>query len=158
AHGSLHDYFVEQSAGAFQLEGKVFEWVNVGKKRGDYIQGSGTGNKTAVLNDALAKLTARDGADALKDFDALAFVYAGDRTGTNRGQVYHPHAAGLLQGEKRWPYLITAEGSTRMAPVNSFTKLTAQVLGLPDLAARPGDPGSPPGVGVWCALSDPITD
>ena len=58
-HGSLNDYFREQSAGAFRLEGKVFDWVAVAKKRGDYIQGSGTSNKTAVLTDALTKLVER---------------------------------------------------------------------------------------------------
>jgi len=46
--GSLNDYFLEQSAGMFHLEGKVFDWVNVGKKRGDYIHGTGTSNKNVV--------------------------------------------------------------------------------------------------------------
>src|SRR5262249_25863806 len=34
-HGSLNDYFQEQSCGALRVEGKVFDWVEAGKKRGD---------------------------------------------------------------------------------------------------------------------------
>ena len=156
-HGSLNDYFLEQSAGVFHLEGKVFDWVNVGKKRGDYIQGTGTSNKNVVLNDALAVLEARDGKDALKDFDILLFLYAGERYQTNPGAVYFPHVGNVFEGEKRWPYLLTAEGGGRMASINNFTKLVGQVMGLPDLAARREDAGSL-GLGVWCALSNPITD
>jgi M6 family metalloprotease-like protein len=157
AAGSLNDYFREQSAGVFHLEGKVFEWLNVGKKRGDYIQGSGTTNKTAVLTEALQKLLARDGKDALKGFDGFLFLYAGDRYRTNRGAVYYPHAGGLLHQGQRVPYLITNEGGPRMTPVNGFVKLVGLALGLPDLAARPEDSGSQ-GLGPWCALSDPNTE
>ena len=99
-HGSLNDYFREQSAGSFRLEGKVFDWVGVAKKRGEYIQGSGTSNKTAVLTDALDKLVARDGDKALDGFDALCFVYAGSRYQTNRGAVYYPALrVGGVQGQ-----------------------------------------------------------
>ncbi len=77
-HGSLNDYFVEQSAGAFRLKGKVFDWIEVGKKRADYILGSGTTNITAVLTEALEKVVTRDGKDAFKDFDGFLFLYAGE--------------------------------------------------------------------------------
>jgi M6 family metalloprotease-like protein len=151
--GSLGDYFREQSAGAFRLEGRVFDWVAVAKKRGDYIQGSGTSNKTAVLVDALEKLTARDGEKVLDGFDALAFVYAGDRYRTNRGAVYYPHAGSVTFKSKSYRYMIGAEGGTSLAPIGTFVKPLCEVLGLPELAARTENVGSE-GLGVWCAMSN----
>ncbi|MDY3556187.1 PDZ domain-containing protein [Gemmata sp. JC717] len=152
-HGSLGDYFREQSAGAFRLEGKVFDWVAVAKKRGDYIQGSGTSNKTALLADALALLTARDGERALDGFDAVAFVYAGSRYRTNRGAVYYPHSGTVSFKGKAHRYLIGEEGGTSLAPIGTFVKPLCELLGVPDLAARTENIGSE-GLGPWCAMSD----
>ena len=166
--GSLNDYFHEVSAGRFRLEGRVLDWVEVAKKRGEYIQGSGTSNKTAVLVDALDKLAARDGAGALdrihvghwlskpQPADALLFVYAGERYRTNPGAVYYPHAGAVLYKGKRIPYLIGPEGGSRLSPVGLFVKPMGLVLGLPDLAARTENAGSE-GLGPWCAMSDPHT-
>jgi M6 family metalloprotease-like protein len=157
-HGSLNDYVREQSGGALRVEGKVFEWVEVGKKRGDYLQGSGTSNKTGLPLEALEKVVARDGKDAFKDFDGFLFLYAGERVQTNRGSLYYPHAGTINFQQKRSPYLLGAEGgSSRMTPVGAFVKEFGQVLGLPDLAARTENVGSE-GLGVWCAMSNPFTD
>jgi M6 family metalloprotease-like protein len=154
-HGSLNDYFQEQSYGAFRIEGKVFDWVEVGKKRGDYQQGSGTSNRSALLIEALDKLVARDGKEALKDFDGLFFIYAGDPVRTNRGALYYPHSGGFLHQGKRWSYLLTPEGGSRMTTISGFCREFAYLLGLPDLAARTENAGSE-GCGVWCALSGPL--
>ena len=166
--GSLNDYFREVSAGNFHVEGRALNWIDVGKKRGDYIQGSGTSNKTAVLMDALDKLTARDGANALdrihvghwlsapKAADAILFVYAGDQYRTNRGAVYYPHAGVIMHKGKRIPYFIVPEGGSRLSPIGVFVKPMGQLLGLPDLAARTENAGSE-GLGSWCAMSDPYT-
>lgn len=153
---SLADYFAEQSGGAFRLEGKMFPWVEVSKKRRDYVQGSGTSNKTAPLTEALDKLTARDGKDALKDFDGVLFLYAGERIPSNRGSVYAPQAGSLLHAGRRLPYLLNAEGGPKATPIGGFAKEFGLVLGLPDLAARTENVGSE-GLGVWCALSTPFT-
>jgi M6 family metalloprotease-like protein len=153
--GSLNDYFAEQSAAGFQLQGKVFHWIEVGKKRSEYVLGSGTTNITAVLVEALDKIVARDGKDAFKDFDGFLFLYAGDQVQGNRGGVYYPHA-GMLRSfqSKRWPYLIAPEGGTRPTPTGGFVKEFGQMLGLPDLAARTENRGSE-GLGAWCAMSNP---
>ncbi len=154
-HGSLNDYFVEQSAGGFRLKGKVFEWVEVGKKRADYILGSGTTNITAVCVEALDKLVARDGKDAFNDFDGFLFLYAGDPVRGNRGGVYYPHAGTIRSFQtKRWPYVLIPEGGPRPTPVGGFVKEFGQMLGLPDLAARTENRGSE-GLGAWCIMSTP---
>ena len=153
-HGSLNDYFLEQS-GALHVEGKAIPWIEVGKKRGDYIQGSGTSNKTAVLTEVLDKIVKCDGPDVFKDFDGLLFIYAGERYQTNRGAVYYPHAGVVNFQGKRTPYLLGIEGGSRMTPIGGFVKELGRVLGLPDLAARPENQGSE-GLGPWCAMSNPF--
>lgn len=153
-HGSLCDYLLEQSCGKLRLQGKVFDWVELSKKRGDYVQGSGTSNKTAPLLEAMTKVTGRDGKDAFKDYDGLLFVYAGERPRTNAGAVYYPHSGELVQENRRRPYLLATEGASRMATVGDFVKTLGHVLGLPDLGPQPGDAGSE-GLGPWCAMSAP---
>jgi M6 family metalloprotease-like protein len=154
-HGSLNDWLQEQSGGALRLEGKVFDWVEVGKKRNDYVQGSGTSNKTVPLVEALDKLTARDGKDALKGFDGLLFLYAGDRVQTNPGALYYPHAGSVSFQGRRSPYLLAAEGGSKVSPIGAFARELGLVLGLPSLAARTENAGSE-GLGVWCAMSNPL--
>lgn len=154
-HGSLRDYFAAQSYGAFTVEGKVFDWVATTKKRADYSQGSGTSNQGALPSDALASLLAREGADALKDFDGICFLYAGQRVRTNRGGVYYPHSGRLPYRGKVWPFLLCYEGGNQMATLDAFVREFAYLLGLPDLAARPENAGSE-GVGPWCMLGGPL--
>lgn len=154
-YGSLADYFHEQSQGKFKLVGRAFAWVDVGKKRGDYIQGSGVSNKTQLLTDALDKLLARDGKSALQDFDTVCFVYAGERARTNPGAVYYPHSGTMAYQNKRLSYMIFPEGGGQLSPIGVFAKAAGQMLGLPDLAARTENIGSE-GLGKWCALSDPF--
>ena len=155
--GSLNDYFREQSGGGFHLEGKVFEWIEVSKKRAEYAPGSGTTNITAVLVEALGKVAARDGKAAFKDYDGFLFLYAGEPVRSNRGSVYAPHA-GLIRDfqSKRWPYVFAPEGERRRTTLGVFVKEFCRVLGLPDLAARRENPDIE-GLGVWCALSNTFT-
>src|SRR5262249_29747590 len=101
--------------------------------------------------------TARDGKDHVKTFDGFLFIYAGDRPRDrgNRGSIYYPHAGQVSFQSKRSPYLFIPEGGSKMSPIGAVVKEFGQVLGLPDLAARPENPGSE-GLGVWCALSNPF--
>ena len=70
--GSLYDYYLEQSFGHLHVEGKAFDYVEVSKNRADYS----TGNRMALLTEGLDKLLAREGKDALKDFDGVFFLAA----------------------------------------------------------------------------------
>jgi M6 family metalloprotease-like protein len=158
-YGSVNDYFHEQSYGKFRLEGKVFPSVQVSKKRGDYVQGTGTGfaARAALLGEALRELEKREGKDALKDFDGLCFVYAGARMKTNRGNLYYPHRGGITFQGKSWSYWLTPEGGNRMESISTFAEGVGKLLGLPDLAARPENAGSE-GLGVWCLMSNGAGD
>jgi M6 family metalloprotease-like protein len=156
--GSLNDYYLEQSCGKLRVEGKVFDWVTVAKKRADYSEGTGTGfGSRQLLNEALDLLTKRDGTEALKDFDGVFYVYAGERINTNRGALYYPHSGVVNHQNKRYPYLLCFEGGSKLARLNDYCKEFAFLLGLPDLAARPENPGSE-GCGVWCLMSNPLSN
>jgi M6 family metalloprotease-like protein len=152
--GSLNDYLHEVSAGKFKLQGEAFPWVEVGKKRGDYVQGSGTSNRTAVLIDALTKVTGEK-KEALKDYKAIVFVYAGGRLATNRGSVYYPHAGMLRHQGQEFRYMLIPEGGSSLTALNGIVKEVGLLLGLPELAARTENIGSE-GLGPWCAMSDPL--
>jgi M6 family metalloprotease-like protein len=152
-HGSLNDYFREQSHGKFRVEGRAFAPVLVSKKRGDYVEGSGTSNKTALPSEALAKLLEREGEDRLTDFDGVCFVYAGSRVGSNRGSLYYPHQGSLTHQGKRLNYILCPEGGAAMEPIGLFALEFSKLLGLPALAARTENAGSE-GLGRWCLMSD----
>ncbi len=153
-YGSMYDYYLEQSYGHLKIEGKAFEYIEVSKKRGDYA----TGERSALLVEAMDKLLARDGKDALKDFDGVFFVYAGTRYQSPRGSLYWPHRASFRHGGKSWPYFICEELAPRsenMGNISVFCHEFGHMLGLPDLYARPERPGEE-GVGVWCAMANQV--
>jgi M6 family metalloprotease-like protein len=152
-YGSVNDSYLEQSCGAFHLEGKAFAYVAVSKNRSEYGQSTTGPQKTAVMNEALAKLFERDGKDALKGYDGLCFIYAGDRPQVNRGHVYWPHKGNMVDNGYRWSYYICPEGGSKMTNISVFTHEFGHMLGLPDLYARPENPGSE-GLGVWSLMSN----
>lgn len=154
-YGSLNDYYKEQSYGKFHVEGKVFDWVEMSKKRSEYSTGTGTGSneKTVFLREAMDKLLQREGKDALKGFDGVFVLFAGDRVRTTRGGLYWPHRGTVTHQGKRWPYFIVQEGGSQMTNISVMCHEFGHMLGLPDLYARPENPGSE-GVSVWCAMSN----
>lgn len=154
-YGSLADYYHEQSYGKLRVEGKMFDWVLVGKNRMDYSPGTGTSsrNRSELLTETLDKLLARDGRDALKDFDGIHFIFAGTSVRTTRGGLYWPHRGSVTHQGKRWAYFICPEGGSRMSSISTACHEFGHMLGLPDLYARPENPGSE-GLGRWCAMSN----
>lgn len=154
-YGSMHDYYQEQSFGRLKVEGKCFPFVTVSKKRSEYASANTGPAKTALLGEALDALYKRDGKDALKGFDGIFFLYAGDRVQTNRGGLYWPHKSFFTHQGQRWPYFIVQEGGARMCDISVICHEFGHMLGLPDLYARPENPGSE-GVGAWCAMSNQV--
>lgn len=154
-HGSMNDYYQEQSFGKLKVTGKMFPFVAAGKKRSEYAQANTGPAKTALLGEALDKLYARDGKDCLSDFDGVFFLYAGDRVQTNRGGLFWPHKANFNHQGKSWPYFIVQEGGAKMCDISVICHEFGHMLGLPDLYARPENPGSE-GAGVWCAMSNQV--
>jgi M6 family metalloprotease-like protein len=148
-YGSMNDYYQEISGGKFTVAGKVFAPVVCTKKRNDYTT---TSNRFAMFTEALDLLVARDGQDALKNLDGLFFIYAGNRVQTQRGGIYWPHKSNLRFQGKSWNYFICPEGGDRMSSISVMSHEFGHMLGLPDLYAKPENPGSE-GLGVWCTMS-----
>jgi M6 family metalloprotease-like protein len=151
-HGSVNDYYMEQSCGKFHVEGKVFKWVTAGKKRTEY---SSDANRTALLAEALDELEKRDGREVLKDYDGVFFIYSGARVPTQRGGLYWPHRASFSHRGRRWSYFIVPEGGERMTNISVICHEFGHMLGLPDLYAKPEVPGAE-GLGVWCVMSNQL--
>lgn len=151
-YGSLHDYYQEVSVGALDVTGKVFDWLPVAKNRPEYPN-LPVNPKRALFTEALDVLLKREGDDCLAGVDGLIFIYAGDRfRTTNRGSVFWPHRSSFTYKGKSWPYLICPEGGKVMANISVFCHEFGHMLGLPDLYARPENPGSE-GVGAWSLMS-----
>jgi M6 family metalloprotease-like protein len=160
AAGSLADYFQEVSCGGLKVEGKVFDWLEAKKNRMEYAPGNGTGvrDKTALLAEMVEKIQEKHGKDALKGYDGLCFVYAGNMAASNPGSLYYPHRGSLRvggQGGKSWPYILCNEGGSKMSNISTCCHLFGQLLGLPELTARP-DAAIQKGAGVWCAMANQI--
>lgn len=149
-YGSMNDFYREQSYGKFNVQGQAFQWIQVNRKRADYANDT---NRNALLTEALDKLLARDGQQALDKYDGIFFIYAGERYPTNRGGLYWPHRSNISHRGKRWSYFICPEGGNRFSSHSVITHEFGHMLGLPDLYARPESPGSE-GLGIWCTMAN----
>jgi M6 family metalloprotease-like protein len=150
-YGSMHDYYYEQSCGKLSVEGKCFTSVKLNKKRMDYSDAQ----RNSLYTETLDALLARDGANALKDYDGIFFLYAGNTATSQRGNLYWPHQSTLQYKGERWRYFISPEGADSMATISTSCHEFGHMLGLPDLYAKPEVPGME-GVGAWCAMSNQV--
>ncbi len=151
AYGSLNDFYSELSSGLFHVQGKAFEAVQVSRNRLEYsTTGSTAGTGSArggngdstLLREALDKLAAREGANVLNGYDAMAFLYAGGVAARELTSVYWPHSSMMAYRNRRFRYLVAAEGGRRMTDISTMCHEFGHVLGLPDLyirRTRPGD-------------------
>lgn len=150
-HGSMNDHFLEQSYGKFRIEGKAIPHVLVSKKRAEYGK-QGT-SRQALLTEALDAVLKRDGPKALDGFDGVFFMYSGGRMQVARGSLYWPHRSSVRHQGKSWPYFICPEGGETMYNISVLSHEFGHMLGLPDLYARPENPGSE-GLDRWCLMSN----
>ncbi len=150
--GSVADYFKEISCGKVEITGKVFDPVAVEKKKLDYnvLRGS----NRSLLIEATKAIKQRDGKEVLNGFDGLVFLYAGDRLReVSRGSLLWPHRSTWNIEGKNWNYVVVADGGDEMSNISTLCHETGHLLGLPDLYARPEEPGSE-GLGGWCLMSN----
>lgn len=170
--GSMRDWYLENSYGAFHVDGAVTVWLRMPQTYAYYVNGqAGFGayprNAQKLAEDAVAAADAivdfsiydNDGPDGIPDsgdddgyVDALFVVHAGlgrEETGSNND--IHSHAWAM-------PNPVSADGvvasSYSMEPDNGkrgvFGHEFGHVLGLPDLYDTDY---SSSGVGDWCMMS-----
>jgi immune inhibitor A len=101
------------------------------------------GNKDALLREVLDKLVARDGKDVLSSYDAVVFIYAGNRAVRTIESVYWPHMSQMNYPTRRLRYYIVEEGADRMTNISVLCHEMGHVFGLPDLYIRRQQNGSP---------------
>ena len=155
-YGSLADYYREVSVDRLRLEGRAFDWVELAGKRAAYALGTNAGNKGVFFKEVLDAIIKRDGTNALDKFDAIHFLHAGGRFPTgDRGSLYWPHKSTLNYQKKNWQYFICPEGGKQMTDISTTAHEMGHILGLPDLYARPENPGSE-GLGTWCIMSNEV--
>lgn len=154
-YGSMNDYYRELSYGQLKVEGKFLGWFEASKKKMDYNLGSSVSasDKSKYFTEVMDKVFSKLGKDGVKDYDGLFFVFAGERVQTSRGGLYWPHRSNFTHDKKRYSYFIVPERSrSGMTDISVICHEFGHMLGLPDLYAKPENPGSE-GVGVWCAMS-----
>ena len=149
-YGSMNDYYAEQSDGSCKVEGRVFSAVGVEKKRMEYASSA---PRTAILDQALTLVLARDGEKALEGFDGVFFLYAGSRAPITRGNILWPHKGFFSYKGNRIAYFICPEGGEKMFSISVIAHEFGHMLGLPDLYARPEVPDME-GLGRWCSMSN----
>ena len=156
-YGSMNDYYQEASCGKLSIKGKVFPWLMMKEKHTAYDQLRSRGEgKTGLLHEALDALIEREGPKALEGFDGIGFIYAGAKDpGVGRGGIFWPHRSTLFHEKVRFSYVIVPELTAKkeMSNISTMCHETGHSLGLPDLYARPENPGSE-GAGAWCIMSN----
>jgi len=177
--GSVNDYYQEVSSGKLKVEGEIFDWMDLSKKRMEYAPAppaagdragpatrpSARGNSDIMLiGEVLEKLVAREGRNVLDGYDALVFLYAGNRAARGNQNVFWPHTSMLSYRGRRMRYFIAEEGGFRMTNISLLCHETGHLLGLPDLyvARQGGQPAnSDPdfvGLGNWCIMSIQVSN
>ena len=154
--GSMNDYYQEVSCGKLAIKGKIFPWLTLSQKQANYGQlKAKAASAGGLLLEAVDKLLEREGAKALEGFDGIGFIYAGEKgKDVNRGNVFWPHRSTLRRKNGSWSYVIIPEMQVgKMTNISVMCHETGHSLGLPDLYARPENPGSE-GAGRWCVMSN----
>ncbi len=149
-HGSLREYYREQSNGTLDVTGRVFPWTRLDETKDDFRrQGlGGGGSRTRVLAAALKIIQERYGEDVFDDFQSISFITAGAQV-VRRPSALWPHRASIRVGRKSLPYYLTAEGLQRAATIGVHCHEFGHVLGLPDQYGQ----AHRTGVGVFCVMS-----
>ncbi|MFO7608464.1 MAG: M6 family metalloprotease domain-containing protein [Candidatus Krumholzibacteriia bacterium] len=175
--GSMNDYYLEVSHGAFGVAGQIVGWTTAANTYASYANGDGSQDPyTAreMIRDAVAQLDPyvdfaqfdNDGPDGIPDsgdddglVDALFFVHAGpgqEQSGNTNDIWSHAWAisGGLAtnDGVMVYRYSVEPEEFTdgSMITVGVFAHEYGHVLGLPDLYDTDY---SSQGIGEWGLMS-----
>lgn len=139
--GSVANWYRVQSQDRFVLTGKVFDWVTVDETFEAIHSLTIKDAKEKYLKVALAKIRAREGADALGEFDGYVFIHVGPITGPP-GNVFWSHRDSV-DGKR---YITSGE----IERIGVFCHEFGHILGLPDFYAKKG---VREGFGPWCTMA-----
>jgi M6 family metalloprotease-like protein len=147
-HGSVRDYWRDQSFGGLDLAGRVLATVAVpAAKRVFAGQPMGAGPDSLYARAILA-LEARDGSAALREFDGVAFLYPGEIASAPRRGLW-PHRATVRTGGRVIPYFVKNLPAGEPDPVGVHCHELGHLLGLPDQYGT----AHRTGVGDFCLMA-----
>lgn len=148
--GSVRDYFLQQSGGAFDIHYDIYGPVKLANNRSYYGGNSGTGG-----SDVRPREMVMEAAEALKDkvdfsqydfdndgwIDNIFVVYAGEGEASGGpAESVWPHSwvvtgTHIYNGKRLYGYCCTNEWNTngKPAPIGTFVHEFSHVMGLPDL-------------------------
>ncbi len=148
-HGSLRDYFRDQSRGALEVTGRVLPAVRVPAPRRAFADQPMGAGPDSLYARAIRILLAREGDGALDPFDGVAFLYPGPVASAPRRALW-PHRASLRAGGRVLPYFVKNVGAEEEPePIGVLCHEFGHLLGLPDqygVAHRTG-------VGDFCLMA-----
>ena len=148
-HGSLRDYFRDQSHGALDVTGRVLPTVRVPASRRTFeAQPMGAGPDSLYAR-ALLTLEAREGTAVLREFDGIAFLYPGEVASPPRRGLW-PHRATIRAGGRVLPYFVkNLPCGDEPDPVGVHCHEFGHLLGLPDQYGT----AHRTGVGDFCLMA-----
>ncbi|MHC4822281.1 MAG: M6 family metalloprotease domain-containing protein, partial [Planctomycetota bacterium] len=148
-HGSLRDYFHDQSYGRLRLTGRVFPTVHVPARKRLFVHQPMGAGPDSLFARALRSLHVQGGLSSLEDFDGIAFLYPG-AVGSPPRRALWPHRAMIRVQGRLLPYFVKNMGTgPEPEPIGVLCHEFGHLLGLPDqygVAHRTG-------VGDWCLMS-----
>ena len=150
-YGSMRDYYKEQSVDTFDLDGKVFGWVEAKETWAYYDEqdmGGGDGGKETLFRSTLKAVRKKFGRDALDGYQGVVFIYAGERRSLRGSQLW-PHRSQVHVGGIPRPYYIVEEGGKDFASIGVHCHEFGHMLGLPDFYGY----GHRTGVGRFCTMA-----
>ena len=146
-HGSLNDYYQEQSAGTMRVGGRMLGWLTMSQNRDKYSAAANRatairsnqrfGSDGPLMTEALQKLVMRESGAVFSNFDGFFFIYAGDVATRNDDDVFWPHTSLTFFQNRAIRYSVSFEGGDRMTDISVLCHETGHILGLPDLYVRP---------------------
>ncbi|MDF1667517.1 MAG: PDZ domain-containing protein [Planctomycetota bacterium] len=147
--GSMADYYHENSAGRFQLTGKVHHWVQLPQKKAFYdkLATDPLRGQPQFLGKALDMVIAREGKNVFANVDGIAFVNAGSRG--QYGRILWPHSAVFFHKGRSYDYYVMEEGGKSFAGIGTHVHEFGHVLGLPDKYGL----GRRTGLGCFCVMA-----
>jgi M6 family metalloprotease-like protein len=150
AHGSMRDYFLENSSGALDLRGEVHDWVRIEATRARLEPAllADPGARRDLFARSLDAVRARDGDDAFLGVDGVVFVVTGDQAKT-RGSILWPHSGVTFHRGRAFRYYLIHAGTKRFEPIGVHCHELGHVLGILDKYGV----GSGTGLGQWCLMA-----
>jgi len=145
--GSVRDWYAEQSAGAFALEGEYIGLFRLPRPKEEFARRHWADADFAELAAALVvESSKRKVAD---EFDGIAFVVAGSLV-REAGSALWPRKGRTRSGGRDLPYVILAEDGRTFPTIAVAVHEIGHLLGLPD---QYGGTGGTENLGLWCVMA-----